>query len=64
MQLKERIAMKVRDAVAASGLGQSTLYEAMQRGELPYLKVGASRLIKVADLEEFLERHRVSAAAE
>jgi len=59
MILREKLALKVKDAVSASGLGRTTLYDAMQRGELPYLKVGASRLIKVSDLDALLERHRV-----
>lgn len=63
MDIKDRLALKIRDAVAASGLGQTTLYEAMQRGELAFVKVGASRLIMRVDLERFLEAHRVAEAA-
>jgi excisionase family DNA binding protein len=48
--------------VQASGLGKSTLYEAMQAGELRYIKIGAARLIKRDDLEAFIDRHRVEAA--
>jgi excisionase family DNA binding protein len=62
MEVKDRIAMKVADAVQASGLGKSTLYEAMQAGELRYIKIGAARLIKRDDLEAFIDRHRVEAA--
>lgn len=63
MDIKERLALRIPDAVAVSGLGQTTLYEKMETGELPFVKVGARRLIMTTDLQAFLERHRVAEAA-
>jgi len=63
MDINDRLALKVKEACAVSGLGQTTLYEAMQSGALPYIKVGASRLIMRVDLEDFLKSHRVERAA-
>jgi excisionase family DNA binding protein len=62
MDIRERLALRIPDAVNVSGLGQTTLYEAMQDGELPFVKVGARRLIMTSDLQAFLERHRVAEA--
>lgn len=61
MKAEEVIALRIPDAVSASGLGHTTLYEAMHDGRLPFVKVGARRLIMRADLEAFLARHRVAA---
>jgi len=63
LEIRERLALRIPDAVAVSGLGQTTLYDAMQAGELAFVKVGARRLIMAADLLAFLERHRVGEAA-
>jgi excisionase family DNA binding protein len=63
MDVTERIALRIPDAVAVSGIGTTTLYEAMQSGALAYVKVGARRLILRTDLEQWLNRHRVSAEA-
>ena len=37
--------LRVAAAARASGLSRSVLYELMQRGVLPYAKVGAARII-------------------
>jgi len=63
MDIKDRLALRIPDAVTVSGLGQTTLYEAMQSGALAFVKVGARRLIMREDLEAFLAAHRISEAA-
>lgn len=37
-------------------LGRTTVYELMARGDLPSVRIGASRRIRRADLEAYVER--------
>lgn len=53
-QHNDRIALRVSDAVAASGLSRSTLYVLMAQGELRAVKAGGRRLILRSDLEAYL----------
>ncbi|MGQ7830450.1 helix-turn-helix domain-containing protein [Altererythrobacter sp. Z27] len=48
------IAVTIPDAVRASGLSRSALYEALKRGDLAALKAGRRTLICFADLESYL----------
>jgi excisionase family DNA binding protein len=54
--VSEKIAYTIKEAVAASGLGRTTIYELIKRGELPRAKVGARTLIRRRDLEAMVER--------
>ena len=58
--LRNRLALKPREAADAAGVSLTVLYEKMAARELSYIKVGASRLILVTDLLALLERHRVA----
>jgi excisionase family DNA binding protein len=49
-----RLAVSVREAVAMSGLSRSFLYEAMGRGELPFIKKGRRRLIPTSSLSAYV----------
>jgi excisionase family DNA binding protein len=42
---QERIALRIRDASAVSGLSRSTLYELLKAGKLRAVKIGGRRLI-------------------
>lgn len=53
--------VSVTEAVRFSGVPRSSLYEQMNRGELPYTKVGKRRLIPRRALVEFLRRGLTSA---
>lgn len=53
-QETNKIAYRIDEAVKASGLGRTFLYERMASGELKSIKVGARRLILREDLLEFL----------
>jgi len=53
-------AMTIAEACRFAGVGRSYLYEAMARGELPFLKIGAARRIPRRALEEWLARHVVT----
>lgn len=52
--------MRIAEACRFAGVGRSYLYEAMARGELPFLKIGAARRIPRRALEEWLARHVVT----
>jgi len=53
-QETNKIAYRIDEAVKASGLGRTFLYERIASGELKSIKVGARRLILREDLLEFL----------
>ena len=48
------IMLTVPDAVSASGMSRSALYEALRRGDLMARKAGRRTLIARTDLEAFL----------
>jgi excisionase family DNA binding protein len=54
--VSEKLAYTIPEAVGASGLGRTTLYELIKCGELPIAKVGARTVIRRQDLEAMLER--------
>jgi excisionase family DNA binding protein len=54
-----KLAYTISEAVAASGLGRTTIYELIKRGELPIAKVGSKTLIRCQDLADLLERKLV-----
>ena len=51
----ERRAFRLKDAVAAYGIGRSTIYRLMADGKLPSVKVGGRRLIPRDALEALLK---------
>lgn len=54
----------VKKAAEFLSVGRSTLYEAMERGRLPYVKIGAARRIPMRALTEFAAANlRMGAAA-
>lgn len=54
--MSQKIAYTISEAAAASGLGRTTIYELIKRGELPRAKVGARTLIRRRDLETMIDR--------
>ncbi len=55
-----KLAYRVDEAVKASGLGRSFLYEHMASGDLPSIRIGGRRLILHDDLVAFLRGSRAS----
>lgn len=51
------LAVSPAQAARLAGIGRTRLYEAIRSGELPSLKLGARRLIRIVDLEAWLDRH-------
>jgi excisionase family DNA binding protein len=58
--MSDKIAYTIDEAVVASGLGRTTIYELIKQGELPRVKVGSRTLIRRQDLEAMLERKLTS----
>ena len=52
--MKYPIAVTVPDAVRASGMSRSSLYEALKRGDLTAHKAGRRTLISYSDLQAYL----------
>lgn len=50
------ITITVPNAVKASGLSRTTIYEALKRGDLTAVKAGRRTLIRYTDLEAYMER--------
>jgi excisionase family DNA binding protein len=57
--MSDKLAYTIPEAVVASGLGRTTIYELIKRGEIPLLKVGSRSLIRCQDLAAFLDRKLV-----
>jgi len=48
------IAITIPDAVKASGMSRTTIYEALKRGDLTARKAGRRTLISFSDLQAYL----------
>jgi excisionase family DNA binding protein len=48
------IAVTIPDAVKASGISRTSIYEALKRGDLTARKAGRRTLISFADLQAYL----------
>ncbi len=57
----EALLVKIPDAVRATGISRSRLYELMAAGDIEALKVGSSRLVVVESLRTWVERQRITA---
>jgi excisionase family DNA binding protein len=61
-----RLLVSVDVAAEMLSLGRTRIYELMSAGELPFVKVGASRRLRVTDLENYaasLTDERIAATA-
>lgn len=56
LSLVEEGAVTIPEAMRITGFGRTFLYEAMAKGELPYIKIGASRRIPRRALSLWLAR--------
>ena len=53
--MTQKITVTILQACELTGLGRSTIYRLFDSGELQRLKSGSRTLIKVADLEAYIE---------
>ena len=58
----ERIACTVPDAMRASGIGQTKIYELMKKKRLKSTKVDGRRLVLVASLRQLIEGNQEATA--
>ena len=54
----EPIAMRVPEACRYLGIGRSTLYVLIGKGEIEYIKLGSSTLVLTESLKALVERKR------
>ena len=52
--MKALIAVSIPDAVRATGMSRTSIYEALKRGDLSARKAGRRTLISFADLQSYL----------
>lgn len=52
--MNSTIAVTIPEAVRASGMSRSAIYEALKRGDLSARKAGRRTLIPFADLQAFI----------
>jgi len=55
-QSSEKIAFTITEAIAASGIGRTTIYELMKTGALPARKLGRKTLIPAEALRNLLSQ--------
>jgi excisionase family DNA binding protein len=51
----ESLAVSTFQAARIAGVGRTTIYEAIQSGDLKSVKVGKRRVIRIAALEDWLK---------
>jgi excisionase family DNA binding protein len=51
--------INVSEAAEIIGLSRSKVYELLADGLLPSIRIGRTRRIDVADLDAFIDRHRI-----
>jgi|GEM_PF-6437289 len=61
---EQPLLIRVKQACERVSLSAPTLYEAMNRGDLPYHRFGRARRIAVKDLEAFIARNRCAGHSE
>ena len=56
----DKLAYRIPEAVEATGIGRSTLYELIRDGELKTTKIRGRTLIERSELEALLARSRAA----
>jgi excisionase family DNA binding protein len=54
----ERLALSIKEAGIAAGLGRTTIYKAIKTRDLPILKVGKRSLVRPCDLQRWLDKNQ------
>lgn len=56
-QQHQPIAVSPNEAARLAGIGRTTLFAALAKGDLPSIKIGTRRLIRVDAIREWLARN-------
>ncbi len=59
----EKLALSVEEASKRASLGRSFLWNAVLSGELASYRLGRRRLVRVADLDEWIRSHKAAPRA-
>jgi excisionase family DNA binding protein len=59
----ERLLLRIPEAAARLGLGRSTIYELIQAGDLPAVKIGRAVRVPASRLAAWVERQTAEAEA-
>lgn len=62
--MAEPLLISVNEALAATGLGRTKLFELMAENKIESVRVGSRRLLPYASISDFVERLREEARAE
>lgn len=61
--MNEKLTYTICEAASAAGVGRTKLYELINSGELPLIKIGTRSLIRRSDVIDLLARNTVAKAA-
>lgn len=56
--------LTVLEAAERLGVGRTLLYSLMEKGELPFVKVGRTRRLRPSDLDALIRRNTIGAYCE
>lgn len=59
MSITKARLISVGEAAEIVGLSRSKVYELLADGLLPSIRIGRTRRIDIADLDAFIDRHRI-----
>ena len=62
--MAEPLLISVNDALAATGLGRTKLFELMASNQIESVRVGSRRLLPYTAIRDFVDRLREEARAE
>lgn len=51
----QRLALSIDEVARAFGVGRSTLYNLMDGGALPFIKIGRRRVIRAEDAKAYID---------
>lgn len=61
--MNEKLTYTISEAASAAGVGRTKLYELINAGELPLIKIGTRSLVRRSDIIDLLARNTVANAA-